>query len=386
MIDTLKLNLKDVSIKSSSSITVQPGNYTLNSKENQFESDLFVNDKGVIITGNKAFLNTDKWNLTINPSIEVVKLKEKTVLLRKKFDRIYEDENFADINSDSEDDVNGIFVETSIPRLKSENNFKSLSIEEEVEHLNFLEKDLKKYGISTNIFDSDISRIDSFTNINSDYSFSSYSPLFNLMECSRKKSVEWNGETFLWKNSECQLTCYDKIEQMSNKYKNFTPSKNNVIRIESRLLKKRKVKAVFEFTKLSELFKNYDVLKNSYKKEVSTNIFKYDLYDLPEIDLMTDESIQADMLICKKVYSRQWFQKYLMIKGIQSIMKSSSIDNLMKSFKVIEEKSRLRMRKSRINKMITEMKMILPESSLTNYKTNRELYNELKQKFFRQVA
>jgi len=389
MIDTIKLNLVDVSIKKSAQLRVQPGLIDVHSGEIINEHDLFINEQGELIRGSKAYLNDEKFNLTIFPSHEADPDAGYHRLRKKKLLKVFTRDELLEEDFDDNYESNGIFVQASIPRLRSENNFKSLNAADEKQSLIFLEKQLREAGIKCNIWNSELSRIDSFANLKTDYSFYSYTPLFNLMQCSRKKAVEWNGETYLWKNGSQQLMCYDKELEIENKIKRKNKehkikfASGNIVRIENRYLKKRKIRDNLELIKLGDLYKNYDVLKDDFKNEISRNIFKY---ELPDIDLLTNDSIKNEMLIIKNIYSRNWFQKYLMLKGVQSIIKATDINSIFEVFESIESRSGIGMKKSRLKKMISEMKMILPENNQCSYKTNRELYNELKTKFFKEAA
>ena len=147
--------------------------------------------------------------------------------------------------------------------------------------MKILEDRLKQNGIRTNIYNSNLSRLDTFTNIPTDHIFFSYSNLFSLMECSRMKAIDWGGESFLWKNGQQELMIYDKIKEMKVKNpKAKIRTKINVMRLENRLLKKRKIESSLKFKTLGELYKNYDELKHFHKIEVEKKIFKYKFYKI----------------------------------------------------------------------------------------------------------
>jgi hypothetical protein len=197
MIDTLRLNLIDCEIKRSCPLTIQTGLKDYSTGKLYNENDLFIDASGMIIRGAKAYLNDDKFNLTIQPTIESERNDfNQNKLKIKRFHRI--DENIQpDLYDWEEDDeVKGIFLQTSLPRLLNEHNLKTLSFDEQKKALKILEDRLRIKGIKTNIENAKLSRLDTFTNIKTEFPFHNYSDLFSLMECSRMKSVGYGQEYF----------------------------------------------------------------------------------------------------------------------------------------------------------------------------------------------
>ena len=112
MIDTLRLNLVDCEIKKSCPLKVQPGIIDFATGRKADEHDLFVDTRGRIITGVKAFLNDDKFNLTINPTFESELDDEtgKSHLYKKRFKRILRDQTeLMDEKYEIENQAKGIF-------------------------------------------------------------------------------------------------------------------------------------------------------------------------------------------------------------------------------------------------------------------------------------
>ena len=392
MIDTIRLNLIDCEIKKSCPLTVQPGNLDYSTGKVMNESDLFIDSTGKIITGSKAYLNHDKFNLTIQPTIEPeITEYNRSKLKIKRFKRIDEkiQKDLYDYNSD--ENVKGIFVQTSLPRLLSETNLKTLSFDEQITALKILESELKKYGIKTNIFDANLSRVDTFTNLKTDFSFFAYSNLFNLMECSRMKSVGYADESFLWKNGNQQLAIYDKILELKTKKPDIKiNSSKNIMRIENRLLKKRAIDTRLHFLKVSDLFQNYNEVKEYHKTEITKRLFKY---DLAEIEVMTENDLKQRFIYAKEVYGKKWFDKYCFNFGLYSVAKIADIEFLGNVISEIDGGSngQIRVKKHRILKKINDSKFHFGRGGIfsdevINFKSNVELYNELKTKFYKEVA
>lgn len=385
MIDTLRLNLTDCEIKRSAPIVIQPGVYEQSSNGIGRNFDLFINTDGKIIKGSKAYLNDDKFNLTINPSMESNSDDYYTTFTPKIFKRILPDGDLFDFKG--EDEVTGIFLQTSLPRILNNTNVKTLSKEDQIKAISSLEKRLKQVGIKTNLMNANLSRLDTFTNIKTDHTFFSYTNLFSLMECSRMKSVGWGDESFLWKNGQQELMIYDKIKEMKQKDPGIKLGSSNVMRFENRLLKKRKIVSTLRMTKLSEVYNSYQDLKEFHRSEIEKKIFKF---NPDEVEALTANDLKTKLLKAKEIFGKRYFYNYCFGLGVYSLSKASSYDFLKEVVSDIEGGNdvKVRMRKSRMIKAIIESKMFfgMIEGSTVNFKTNIELYNEIRQKFYKQVS
>jgi hypothetical protein len=393
MIDTLRLNLIDCEIKKSCPLSIQQGTIDYSTGKIHNESDLFIDNYGKIVRGSKAYLNDEKFNLTIQPTVET-ELNDfnKSKLKIKRFKRIDEtiQPDIFDWESDDKD-VKGIFLSTSLPRLLSETNLKTLSFDEQKSALKILETKLRYYGIKTNIFDANLSRVDTFTNLKTEFPFYSYSNLFSLMECSRMKSVGYADESFLFKNGNQQLAIYDKVLEMKfkNPKLNFL-NRKNIMRIENRLLKRRAIDTKLHFIKLDDIYKNYDEVKEYHKKEIGKKLFKY---DLDEIDFKTTNMIESSMRFCKDQFGNKWFENFFVMEGMKQIIKVMDLNNLLGIVEDLDnDKSEvaLRKKKSRIRKKYNDFKfyvgMLENKTRQGLLKSNVDLYNELKTKFYKEVA
>jgi hypothetical protein len=189
------------------------------SQQAYIDYDLFVDNAGEIVTGKKAYYNSDKFNVTISPKYSLKQDEVDKNFSTKSYLGDMVVENLHKVTVPEEKFNAGIFVQTSLPRYFHENNFKSLTIPEEKKVLNQLEKDLAGIGIKTNIWESNISRVDAFTNLYTEENFNSYSNLFSIIQGTRLQNYTYNGETYLWKNGERQITVYDKVKDLKAKTK-----------------------------------------------------------------------------------------------------------------------------------------------------------------------
>jgi hypothetical protein len=392
MIDTLRLNLIDCEIKKSCPLTVQPGLIDYSTGKSFNESDLFIDTYGRIVTGSKAYLNHNKFNLTIQPTIESeITEYNRSKLKVKRFKRIQETLQPDLYDWNSEEEVKGIFLQTSLPRLLNETNVKTLSFDEQKKALKILESELRTYGIKTNILNANLSRVDTFTNLKTEFPFYSYSNLFSLMECSRMKSVGYADESFLFKNGNQQLAIYDKVLEMKIKNPDLKISKDkNIMRIENRLLKKRAIDTRLHFLKLDDIYKNYDEVKDYHKKEIGKRLFRY---DLDEIDFKTTNMIESSMRFCKDQFGNKWFENFFVMEGMKQIIKVMDLNHLLGIVDELDSEKKpvaLRVKKYRVRKMYNDFKLYIGVRDKKirdgSSKTNVELYNELKTKFYKEVA
>lgn len=391
MIDTIKLNLEDCEITDKAQIVIEPSPYSYDSEQRFINYDLFVcNSTGDIVQGKKAYLNTDKFNITIKP-----KYKLETDEIDKKF--IYDKKytsgqvigKIQNIKVPSEKFNAGIFVQTSLPRYLNQTNYKSISISDEKSVLKQLEKDLWKAGIKTNIWNSNLSRFDIFSNIITDENFYAYAEIFSMINLTRMDRFEYAGTTFLFKNGEQQICCYDKISEIENKNKKTKEFKMpdhppNVLRIENRLLKKRKIFDLSGFYRLKDLHSNYDFVKEHYKKEVGNSIFKF---EPKEIERLTSQNIMEQLEFFLKQKKRYWLRDFQRVKTSEYLLKLTSIEELYEAVDKSDVFNRLQ--RSRFKKEIQSAKIdidMMNKNRTSRMKTNRDLYNELKTKFYKEVA
>lgn len=421
MIDTLKLNLNDCDIYSKCPLTIEPSSYNHANGKSFNDNDLFFcKDSGEIVKGKKAYYNSKYFNLTILPKSacdlapgatkstyqRVIKDfdKIKTMSKVKSVDKI---RSFHEVPDDKFNSK--IFVQFSFPRFNNQNNFKAITKTEQKNILHELEDELRTIGIKTNIFESDISRLDTFSNIDLDQSFSHYSPIFELMKASRKKAIDWNGETYLWKSGEHQLSIYDKIREITSKIKDEKQlslfSNMNVARIENRFTTKRKFLSKFGFTKTKYLYDDYSEIKKVFVKDVSESIFKYEKNDMQY--LATDQ-IKLQLQNFYDSGKRYWMRNFLTTTGWLMLCKYVGKDSLIEAFESIEQRnirevtrkgnliniksvseSTKRVMKHRLTKLIEEMEFNIHLNKVTLFdkmKSFEELYTELKNKFLKQVA
>ena len=283
-----------------------------------------------------------------------------------------------------------IFLQFSFPKYKKATNFQPLKKSEHFDVLDYIQKELKDIGINCNVYESDISRLDNFTNIYTDEKFFSYTSLLELLQASRKKSIEWNGETYLWKSAEHQITIYDKIQELISKIKLENLSKkivnSNVMRIENRFTTGRRVFNKLGFKNVFDLMQNFDTARQVHKQDIEQTIFKY---EDNKIELLTSESLIESLQNFYNTSRRYWFRDFMVYSGYLSLIKLTSPEMILNAIDKIEmngSTSKIRVLKHRLKKYFESAKLgsaLMESNFLNSTKSNKQLYEEIKNKFLR---
>ena len=279
MIDTLKLMLNEYEIADDSEIRVQPASYELGTGS-KVEYPLFQTPSHGAQYGSKAYLNTDNWNLTLKPLPAGGR-------------------------------ATGAFLQLSVPKNYYGSNFYSVGEQGTQAVLNKVEGELKEKGVHTSLIEADMSRVDTFKNIEPEEPFSSYYSLFSLLKA-RKAIQRGYGTTFLLSNSQQEFCVYDKLEEMRERNMEvggLPPT----MRFEHRLLNKQKVQNVYGFGKVAELFKGgYEVVKEKQVESWESSLFNF---TTEELVLLGSKQLEQEM---KRFYEKSpsgWFSKFLKAYG-----------------------------------------------------------------------
>jgi len=334
MLDTVKLRLKDYEVRGSNNLRISTIFNT--SGEEQGSCKLFDMSDGTEISGSKAYLNTDHFQLDI--------------LGR------------------------GSFVKFSVPKVYYGDNYKSVNGDQTKEVINLIQSELKDNGIGTNLFNSDLSRIDMFKQITPEEPFYNYAPIFRAVNGTSKKLRDY-GTTFLWYNGSEQIAVYDKLQEMLINKKDIG-GLPDTIRFENRLMNKRKIMHDLEFSHTQDLISYYNELEGVYKANLSKSLFMLNDAEFNEV-LLSDMEMRLSYFM--DYGGRYWLRKFLMSFGVDMVERYG-IDNFISIVRrkyVKAEKQRAYRLKKNVKEMIA-VNTVLRKG--TPSKTLLTLYNELKHK------
>jgi hypothetical protein len=342
MIDTLKVYLPEFQVADNSSLTIQPSAYRSDTGELLSDFKLYENEEGEITSGSKAYLNTEDFNLTIG--------------------------------------ARGAFVQFSIPKVAHKgNNIYWASKDEASSAILKVEEGLFQAGLYADLRKGDISRIDTFANVEASEPFSSYSGVFSLLRGSRKFKRDY-GTTILWGNTQAELTIYDKNEELKRRRLSGVADKN-LLRFEYRLLNKKKSEKILGFSKVEEIPDRWDELKEKYKQAWSSDVFKY---ETDQAEVLASGQLSEELLFFKKKYGRNYFSQYLQSFGANELGRMVSPEALALAIEYIErdesEDTRRKKKERAIRIIEDRRRMVAFLRKDEGVKTWAELYDELKDK------
>lgn len=345
MLDTIKLQLKDYEVTGNSTLEVQPARYVSGTGEVVSEFPLFRNSTGRTFYGSKAFLNNEKWNLTLKPVS-------------------YSTSGTA------------CFLHFSIPKIHNGNNFYSVGEFGTEAVFNLVEQELAENGINTNLQRAELSRVDTFKNIQAEQSFDSYSTLFQLLKCNRGIKRDY-GTTFLLSNSQQEFTVYDKIVEMQNRGISTSEFPENTQRYEHRLLNRNKIKSVYGFSSVNDIFRGgYEVIRQKQVESWKQSLFSY---SVEEVVSLGSKQLEQEMAFFKNKFGSTWFQWFLKSYGAYYLARFAGVEVVKTALESLEAD---RMKVWRTVKLLEQAKREIDfaKTEQNSQKTVAELYLELKQK------
>ena len=236
MLDTLKLFSEDFRVYPGAKLEIHPGVFRYDTGE-QENKRLFQDGKGGWVWGAKAYLNCENFNITVKPIEEGANL----------------------------------WVQFSVPKFYSGNNFYPLDSSENTQVLPALEKSLRSQGIGVNVNALRVSRVDSFRNVFSNEDFHAYAPIFKFLRAKRQQQRDY-GTTFLWHNTQREICAYDKLRELEAR--GVTANYPKTIRFEARLKNAKSVTRALKIKTAGALFNNLNVVSEHYTK-VLEGLFNY---------------------------------------------------------------------------------------------------------------
>jgi len=341
MLDTVKVYIPEFDIASDSSIEVQPARFNAGTGEVVNEFPLFRTVSGKVFKGSRAFLNTDLFNLDIKPLYSTI----------------------------------GCFCHFSVPKVHNGENYYSVGEQGTEAVFNLVEAELRKCGFYTNLKNAQLSRIDTFKNIEPEEPFETYSALFGLLNASRRIKRSF-GTTYMVTNSQQEFCVYDKLAEMQL-HKIDTSNFPETMRFEHRLLNKQKISSVLGFTQVAEVFKGgYAVIREKQKESWKENLFKY---SVEEVIQLGSQELALEMEYFARKHGRNWFGYFLKSYGSFHLAQFAGVEVVEKALNCFEPD---RMKVYRMKKTLqeAERELLFYRQEQNTKKTYAVLYEELKEK------
>lgn len=292
-LDTIHLQLTDYSISSENGLTIQPSPYIASTGEKVSEFPLFTDNSGREHRGSRAYLNVpDKFQLTLQPFTKTP----------------------AGISC---------FVQFSVPRVHSGNNYYSVGEEGSQAVFSIVEKELWNNGVHTDINTAGMCRVDTFKNIEPEEPFPSYAPIFNLLKMRRGVDRAY-PEGFLLKNTQQQFCVYDKNAEMVKRKIDISHFPAQTMRFEHRLMNKAKVQKVYGFSSVKDLFSGgYETVKKQQVSEWKKSLFSQ---TVEEVISIGSSVLQEEMKYFKQRFDRNWFDWFLKSYGAHYLAQVAGVE------------------------------------------------------------
>jgi len=339
MLDTLKVYTPDFEVKDRARVSVQPGLVDYGTGQ-QREVSLFKDELGRDVYGQKAFVNTERYNLTIQPMGAGVEL----------------------------------FLQTSLPKTIHEDNYTPLTNSETEQAIDEIASDLKSRGVVVNLDNCGLSRVDLFKNVIGDNNFLSYSPLFELLQSKRQHKRDY-GTTFTWSNTQREICVYDKLTEMQSRGVEIAGFTANTLRFEYRLKNSRVCERELGVSTVKNLVKNLDNLPVKYNDALSKSIFSL---RVDEINILASQELQNWMQSYANLYGDTWLSRFLRDFGSYHLARMAG-DEVVKIVMACVIGDRVKLWKA--IRYFEQAKQDFELSSQTdNDKTLADLYDELRQK------
>lgn len=340
MIDTLKIYTDDFRVRDNANLQIQPAplDYETNT---QNERKLFRNSAGEWVEGAKAFLNTERYNLTIKP--------------------------------DNAGEGVKVYLQWSLPKAFTGDNFYPLADDQIAAAKQALEDELRDKGIMLELNECKLSRVDAFRNAYTDEGFSDYAALFRLLRAKRQQRRDY-GTTFLWANTQREICVYDKIAEAANRGVSTAGYPQRTTRFEYRLLNNRVTQKETGLSKLADL-QDFEGVKVAYKQALEKNLFSLTVEDAKAL---VGSEIEKILRSYQATGGLRWLDSGVDDLAYYGLLRAVELDTLRDVLKNLQVE---RTTAWRLIKKLEQANLRLAmHLDGVNGKTLAELYNELREK------
>jgi hypothetical protein len=249
MLDTIKFFTDDFRVQSDAEMQIQPSVIDFRTGE-QNNKKLFISDGGKWVKGEKAYLNDERFNITIKPM--------------SNSDAVY------------------LWVQLSAPKFLTGDNFYPLGDVDARGLPVALEKELRTRGIGLSAAGLKLSRLDTFKNVYADEPFNDYVSIFKMLNAKRQLRRDY-GSTFLWENTQREICVYDKLTEIQNRGFSVEGLPKNTIRFEYRLLNSKVIKNALGLKTAGALFENLDAVREVYRDALKYHLFGLDVSEFEKL-------------------------------------------------------------------------------------------------------
>lgn len=302
----------------------------------------------------------------------------------------------------------GLFIEFNPSKFGRENNISTANQNQLQIAMKQINVELNEIGISTNINNNEVSRLDLTKDINTNFSVSHYIPVFeNIPRATTMRDRKYPSG-FLIENTQREYCIYDKLQQIQDVMK-INPSQlgldNPIMRLENRLLNKKVVQSKTGLKNLIDFISkdNYNHCKEVYNNSIESDIFSIDktYHNISGIDTNTLTGSFSVLLNKAKTTTNKHFgtnraiDELLKIGNLENwVTEFGSIGNIVNKLTPELENTYLKSGAEKVRKEKAKLKKRLQQQARMNFylnnttdtttgKREQDLYFEIKEKFLR---
>lgn len=341
MLDTLKFFTDDFQVKNDAEMSIQPSVIDFRTGE-QNNKKLFSRENGDWVRGEKAYLNDERFNVTIKPM--------------NNSDAVY------------------LWVQLSAPKFLTGDNFYPLGDGDAQGLPVALERELRSRGIGLSAADLKLSRLDTFKNVYASEPFNDYVSIFKMLNAKRQLRRDY-GSTFLWENTQREICVYDKLTEIQNRGLSVEGLPKNTIRFEYRLLNSKVIKNALRVRTAGALFENLGSVREVYRDAMKYHLFGL---DVSAFERLVGSQWHSAVNYYFKNEGRYWLSRLRQNFGDYGIAKSIGAKKFRE---IVENIAGYREAGYSAEKAVIEgSQQIAFLTGKSGYKTTVELYQELQNK------
>ena len=270
-----------------------------------------------------------------------------------------------------------VTIHTSIPKLCGVNNAVLLNAKQTVKALDDLMQDIADtVGVTFNIDDCDLSRVDLARNIEPSKPWDYYRPVYTGMNAKYKQLRDY-GSTCLWSVNNEQLCAYLKQPHLIKIHADTVGTTDKTQRLELRYMNKAAIKKAFGFDTIADLKRNIDALSDVYLNGVQKRLFKQEIEkifnDWRGNNMNAYERVEQ---YCKRTYGRKnWKQKTDRILADWWRLENTGVDGART---IRDRQADCRTDGYKLSKRMIETEHLLKRLNIGNSGHLTDLYNEVR--------
>lgn len=331
-IDTIKQRITDFKLSTSSGLQLVEA--PIDIKTGERKNILLYNANGLKLEGQKAYRNTDFYNLTLTDY--------------------------------------GLFLQCSIPKVANGHNNLPVDLNLTRKALQKVQEDLQSNDIKVDLESASLSRMDLFRQQRTSGSFLDYVPVFGLLQGKRMNKRDY-GTSFLFHNGRREVCFYDKDQESAIKEGRKLGLSSNNVRAEVRLLKHTSIEDT-GYNLMSDVLNNYEGLQEVYKKQMQNVLCDFSQAGrtyLVQSDLLEEA---RQLKESTGIFGRKEVKELILFNGVSSILEGMTSENFLQTIMYVSDNKNKRDLQSYVTKLLQRYSFNFKKTGLDIKKLYEDLY------------